>query len=441
MRADRMFGAPLRLMVAIVIGLVLAPTDVEAKWKSKGQVTLEGRAFLDDNNAQTVDEGLGMLGRIELSHRHKPFKEKTRIYGRLDSRDSNRTVLIVEELWAEVKLGDFRLRVGADLLNWSATEVFHPADIVNARNLDSDFEDYEKLGEPMVRMSYKLGSGSLSAYFFPYYTRTIFPAQTSRLSFVPTDVPTGPFIFMDASGNLTDRNFGLQGAARFTQSFRGIDIGLHVVHHLDRLQPEVLLDPSTNLPRPLFRTVTQVGGTYQHVIGSVVAKLETSYRIFAAPADNMTDLGPVQDRNHLQLAGGLEYGFLVDDSIELTFFLEAQSYIFGDEILEAFGGEEKDIRYNELRRSLGIFQRDGFFGFRLAFNDTNSTELRGSAVLDLQDLEQLLVNVTYTQRFWTDWGLSLGLRMVFGPSNSTVAGGFGVPLDSDHVRLFLTRYF
>ncbi|MEM7674857.1 MAG: hypothetical protein AAF449_02515 [Myxococcota bacterium] len=423
------------------VGICFAATaEAKSKWKSKGQVTLEGRAFLDDDNSQTVDEGLGMLGRVELSHRHKPFREKARIYGRLDSRDSNRTILIVEELWAEVKLGDFRLRVGADLQNWSATEAFHPADIINARNLDSDVEDYEKLGEPMVRLSYQLGTGTISAFFFPYYTRTVFPAPSSRLSFIPPDVPTGAFLFMDANGNLTERNFGPQGAIRFTQSFRGIDIGLHVVHHLDRLQPEVLFDPQVGLPRPLFRTVTQIGGTYQHVLGPVIAKLEAGYRIFAAPDDNMTPLGEVQDRDHLQIAGGFEYGFFIGDA-ELTFILEGQSYFLGDEIVEAFGGEEKDINYGALRRSLGVFQQDGLFGFRLSFNGILARELRGNAVLDLQDLNQVLVNITYSQRFWTNWGLSLGLRMVFGPQNSALTGGFAVPTESDHVRLFLTRYF
>ena len=87
---------------------------------------------------------------MEASLKHKPFKQKARLYGRIDQQDSGRTVLVVEELWLEWKTSDLRVRVGADLLNWSATEAFHPADIMNARNLDSDVESYEKVGEPMV---------------------------------------------------------------------------------------------------------------------------------------------------------------------------------------------------------------------------------------------------------------------------------------------------
>ena len=412
-----------------------------SKWKSKGQVTLEGRIFDPDANAVTVDQGLGLLGRVELSHRYGRFREKARVFGRLDGRDSNRTVFIAEELWAEVRFGDLRLRIGADVLNWTATEAFHPADIINARNLDSDSENYEKLGEPMVRLSYRLGNGSISAFFFPYYTRTIFPAQSSRLSFVPPNIEVGPFIRMRANGDLTDSNFGPQGALRITQSFRGIDLSLHVVHHMDRLQPEILFDPSINLPRALFRTVTQVGGTYQHVLGSFIAKVEAAFRMFAVPEGEVSPLGPVQDRDHLQVAIGLEYGFLVD-GVELTIIGEAQSIFLGDEIKAFVKGDDADTEaFNTLRRNLGVFQRDALVGLRVSFNDVNSSELRGTTIVDLDDPEQVLVNLSYSQRIGGAWSVSAGLRLVFGPALSSASEGFAIPTASDHVRLFVTRYF
>ena len=410
----------------VVVCLCALGAPAAAKWKSKGQITLEGRLFRDDGDPATVDQGLGMLGRVEVSHRHKPFREKMRVYGRLDSRDSNRTIFIAEELWAEVKLGALRLRVGADILNWTATEAFHPADIVNARNLDSDSESYEKVGEPMVRMSYDVGSGSISAFFFPYYTRTIFPAQSSRLSFIPPGIDVGPFIRMNANGKLTEDNFGPQGALRITQSFRGVDIAIHAVHHMDRLQPEQVVDPVTMLPRPLFRKVTQIGGTYQHVLGPVIAKVEAGYRIFARPRNGETPFGQVQDRDHLQVAAGLEYGFLVDSSAELTLLAEGQSIFLVDD---------------DVRRQLGVFQRDVLVGLRLALNDISSTELRISSIVDIEDPDQVLLNASYSQRVGNSWGVSAAVRMVFGPENSSLNQGFSIPPQSDHVRLFVTRYF
>lgn len=414
-------------ILTIFLGLSNHPTSVYAKskWKSKGQVTLESRIFSDDNNPLTVDRGLGMLGRVELSHRHRPFKEKARVYGRLDALDFNRTIYLVEELWAEVKWGDLDIRIGADLLNWTATEAFHPADIINARNLDSDFESYEKLGEPMIALSYDIGVGSLSLYFFPYYTESLLPAQSSRLSFIPPEVPVGSMLRMDAHGHLNDTEFGPQGALRFTQSFQGIDLGLHIVHHMDRSQPEVLIDIEQQVGRPLFRTVTQIGGTYQQVIDAVILKVEAGYRTFARPENNITPFGPVQERDHLQVAVGIEYGWLIDNTVDLVLIAECQSYFLVDK---------------EIRQSLGVFQRDALLGSRISLNDINNTELLFTGIIDLEDPEQLLINATVSRRFLSAWSLSAAFRMVFGEA-ANINQGFQVPPASDHARLFLTRYF
>ena len=416
------------LIISGALGMLAVLTSsahAKPKWKSKGQVALEGRIFSDDDNPLTVDRGLGLLGRVELRHRHRPFTEKARVFGRLDSQDFNRTILIVEELWAEWDLGDLEIRVGADILNWTATEAFHPADIINARNLDSDVESYEKIGEPTVALSYDVGVGNITAYFFPYYSEPIFPASSSRLAFIPPEVPVGEILRMRADGSLTNDGFGPQGAIRFVQSFGDIDLGLHVVHHLDRSQPEVLFDPSVGLPRPLFRTVTQVGGTYQHVIEGLIVKIETGYRVFAKPENNQTRLGPVEERDHLQVAVGLEYGWLVDDA-DVTLLLEGQAYLGVDD---------------EVLPNLGVFQRDALFGTRVSLNDTAGTELLVSGIVDLQNPDQILFNASWSRRILTGWTISAAVRMAFSQSSDVSQQGFQVPAASDHARLFITRFF
>ncbi|MEL6189085.1 MAG: hypothetical protein AAFU79_31065, partial [Myxococcota bacterium] len=354
-----------------------------------------------------------------------PFTEKARIFGRLDSQDFNRTILVVEELWAEWDLGDLEIRVGADILNWTATEAFHPADIINARNLDSDVESYEKIGEPMVALSYDVGVGNITAYFFPYYSEPIFPASSSRLAFIPPEVPVGEILRMSADGSLTDDRFGLQGAIRFIQSFGSVDLGLHVVHHLDRSQPEVLFDDSVGLPRPLFRTVTQFGGTYQHVIEGLIVKIEAGYRIFAKPENNETRFGSVEERDHLQVAVGLEYGWLVDDA-DVTLLLEGQAYLGVDDAVLP---------------NLGVFQRDALFGTRISLNDTAGTELLVSGIVDLQNPDQILFNASWSRRILTGWTISAALRMAFSQTAGVSQQGFQVPPASDHARLFITRFF
>ena len=153
-----------RILVALVFAIL--PLEAHAKWSSRGQLGVESRGFLDDDNAVTVDQALGLFGRLQIDHKSKPFRERLRLYGRLDREDLERTILVVEEAWVEWKAKPFRVRAGFDLLNWTATEAFHPSDILNSRNLDSSIQNYDKLGEPMVSLSYKGTIGVLTAYFF-----------------------------------------------------------------------------------------------------------------------------------------------------------------------------------------------------------------------------------------------------------------------------------
>ncbi|MEZ4272283.1 MAG: hypothetical protein R3C68_12900 [Myxococcota bacterium] len=265
--------------VWVMLGLCTCPLPVRAQWSSKGEVAIEGRAFLPDNEALTVDQDVGLFGRVEVLHKHENiFREKVRIFGRVDRRDEGRSVLIVEEAWVELKKSLVRLRLGADIVNWTATEAFHPADVLNSRNLDSDVENFEKVGEPMAELSFNVGNGTLSAYYMPYYTRPIQPSPRSRQGVFPPGLPVGPLLRMDAHGNLADGDFGHQGGLRARQTFGSADLSLHFIHHMDRDQPEIVFDATAGELRPLFRTVTQAGGTYQQVFGSLILKVEAAYR-------------------------------------------------------------------------------------------------------------------------------------------------------------------
>ena len=127
----------------------------------------------------------GSLAVYRSTTKSKPFRERLRLYGRLDREDRERTILVLEEAWVEWKAKPFRVRAGFDLLNWTATEAFHPSDILNSRNLDSSIQNYDKLGEPMVSLSYKGTIGVLTAYFLPTVINPILPSPNSRLSFSP----------------------------------------------------------------------------------------------------------------------------------------------------------------------------------------------------------------------------------------------------------------
>ncbi len=421
-----------------------APVDAEPRggvfdallggsWSSKGSLGVESRAFRNDGDARTADQALGFLGRLEVRHAHHgPVEEKARAYGRLDHFDQRRTVLVPEEAWIQARGARVRLRAGVDVVNWTATEAFHPADVINARNLDSDLENLEKLGEPMVELQVRPFEGStIDLFFMPYFTSPRFTSPASRLSFVPPDFAITGRRLLGRDGTVVETTFGAQAAIQIRQVIGSADITVHAVHHMDRSQPQVLPDPGGR-PFVLFQTVIQVGGTYQQALGPIVAKVEAAARRFVAPSPERepTLASIVPDRDHAIVAAGVEYGIAHTSGSESTFVVEGQA-IFG-----------ADGAKPEIRRGLSPFQRDLLVGWRFAANDAQGREVFLGAIADLETWEEALVNVSYQQRLGETWVVAAGLRLFEAPATTGPPdASFSGLRRADHVRLTLTRHF
>jgi len=144
--------------------VVLHVTTGVVAAESKGELVLQTRAFTPDNEDVTKDEGVVLASRLEYSNKGKRVQTQLRVATRIDALDKSRDVLLLEEGFLAAKFGPLRLRVGAQLTNWTTTEAFHPADVLNSRNFDSDVENLEKLGEPMVEAGGKVFKGYLGGY-------------------------------------------------------------------------------------------------------------------------------------------------------------------------------------------------------------------------------------------------------------------------------------
>ena len=397
--------------------------------ESKGEVAFESRAFRDDGLAQTHDAAAGLMGRVEWRHQQRLVEQKLRAYGRVDQLDRGRSVLVVEEAFVQLKHGRLRLRLGADIVNWTATEVFHPADVLNARNLDSDLESLEKVGEPMAAVQVGLWEGmTASAYVMPVYMKTLFPSPGSRLNVAPGVDLRQQHVLVDRRGNSTDAHLGPQAALRLSQVIGSADVSVHGLEQMDRLQPLVGFEQATGRPVPVFLTVQQLGGTYQQAVGALVVKVEAAYRRFFRPL-GADGTGPYAlpddlDRNHGAVAVGIEYGLIHSGGAESTLLLEGQTLL--------------GVR-PAVRQQLSPFQRDVFGGYRLALGDEDSKELTVGGIFDLERPGELLVNVAYQQRLGETFSLRVGLRLFAAPGEAP--GGLAPWRDADHLRLTLTRHF
>lgn len=386
-----------------------------------GEVAFEARAFEDDDDPSTRDFGIGLFSRLELKAEHGAWSFVARGYARADARDEGRSLAVLERLFVGARWSWLELRAGVDLFDWSATEAFHPADILNARNLDGEFERYEKVGEPMASLGLRWDTGNVTAYYLPYRTFPILPSRRSRLDPFPREAAIGPYRVLGRDGELSDDRFAPQGALRLVQKLGATDLSLHLVHHMDRSQLEILVDPESFELDPLLRHVTQAGGTLQTVLEPFIFKLEVAYRKFAEPEAD-SPLAGLPDRDHLALAAGADYGWLWGDA-ESTLILEYQQLLLTSEAR---------------RRELSPFPHDVLLGYRLALSDPDDTVFNASVIADTHHVEQMFFNVSAERRLFGQLRASVALRFANDIQPWTT---WHIPADYDHVRVSIARKF
>ena len=112
-----------------------------------------------------------------------PLYASVRAISRVDSIDADRNIVYIEDAWIGFRWWRLYVKAGWQLYNWTGTEAFHPADVMNSRNFDSDLENAEKLGELSASLEIEIPFGSITAYYMPYYQDPKFAGSrvTSKL--------------------------------------------------------------------------------------------------------------------------------------------------------------------------------------------------------------------------------------------------------------------
>jgi len=375
----------------------------QAKTKSRGEISVSSRTFIPDDDEYTKDWGLSTDARLEFKAKQSGgFRQEVRILGRAAAHDEQRSSVILEEAWAGWKGEHVEMLLGARLINWSATEAFHPADIINSRNLDSNIENAEKIGEPMASVRLRFGQGGLSAFFMPLRQAPRLPGPRSRLSLSQGQV-VGQALWADRTGHLGTGLWASQWAVRVDQTFGGLDVALHFVDHQDRGQPAVVFDASNGEVHPVYRRVQRVGGTLAYVVGEWLVKAEIDHRWFDAlsPPDSYQVVSPGAG-NHTAAAVGVEWGWGYASGAEGTVLAEGQW---------AIAPEVPD----DERVALGPFQRDVLVGYRHTWNDVDGTEFLLGVIMDTERSDEAIVNLTFSRRLNDQWGVQSALRVIHAP--------------------------
>ena len=409
---------PIWLVLLLCASTTTASAD--GSWSLKGELGVEGSVFEGDSEPATEEMGLGLAGRLEAKRANGSFYQRLRLFGRTDAFDSRRSSAIIEEAWVEYRRGRWGWRAGVELFNWSATEAFHPADVINSRNFDSDLKSFEKLGEPMVGAIARIPRGQISVFYLPLHLDPKFPSSQSRLSFAPPGWRIRSPVWIDRNGREDEDRFADQWLVRVLQTWGPADVDLHVLRHFDRSQPVVIAHPERQEVVPIYLPLTQVGCTVQAVLDSWVVKLEWAHRAFEGGSYfRQGTLVGLDQPDHWQLAWGLEYGRSTAGGGSGALFLEAQS-LFGPSKTE--------------RSDLSPFQRDVHFGYRHDFNDIPGRQITATFIVDMERSRERLLSIEYSQRLGNSWGLE-------APVKAEVPVGLERLDGANRIRFTLRRRF
>lgn len=403
--------------------ILLGHGIANARIESQGELRLESRIFTKDKYESTEDANFGLASRLEVKAEQGSLSERFRVFSRVDEKDPSRNQIFLEEGYVSWSKGAWFVRAGAQMFNWTATEAFHPADIVNSRNLDSDIENFEKVGEPAVGLSYDWNGWVTSVYYLPLFMEPRLPSATNRISFLSPGVSQGGRKVLERNNQFSQNDYVDQWAAVVEGSVGSADLSFHYVDHIDRNQP---IPQLSIFPQPLvdliFVPVRQSGGTYQQVVGPWLFKVEGAYRDFFRAQNPL-----YRRKDHGQVALGTEYGWTHESSgFDSTLIAEGQTYL--------------GVTQSE-RAELGAFQKDVLVGYRLALNDVSSQEWMVTFLFDVERSHEYLSSLKYSRRLTDVWSLKTGVRYIDAPQKGLLPVGLEALNRAHQFYLNLSRYF
>ena len=300
---------------------------------------------------------------------------KVTLFGRLEQHDSRRTHVDIRELyWQRIK-DNWELSIGAKKIFWGVTESIHLVDIINQTDVVESFDGEEKLGQPMVHFSQYTSLGTFDLFAMPYFRKRQFPGREGRFRF-PTVFDRDDLGF--ENDNL--KEWYPSFAVRWSNSVGAFDVGLSHFYGVGR---EPIFAVGEDLPEQsiYYPIIHQTGLDLQAITGPALWKLESIVR-----------LNEFQDM--FALAAGLEYTFgnIASSGIDIGIIGE---YLYDNRDELALSGMDNDV----------------FIGSRLAFNDTQSTEILFGGIFDVQKSTNL-ISVEASRRFGNSWKVSLEARLL-----------------------------
>ncbi len=391
------------------LALLLASTAAMAdgaSWDQAGNVEVQSRLFARDafwpgQGSQAAQ--VSLAAKAELRWRNAAGDQRASIipFLRRDSVDDERNLVDLQEAYWAREGDSLELLAGVNTVFWGVTESVHLVDIINQTDAAGDVDGEDKLGQPMVNLTWQQDWGLLSAYVMPYFRERNYPGVDGRLR-TPLPVDSDRAVY-ESSRNENHVDVAL----RYSHYIGDIDVGLSVFSGTSR-EPRLIAADDAPVLLPHYDQIDQFGVDLQYTRDAWLWKLEAIARngyseTFAAAV------------------GGFEYTvYQVGQSdADLGVLLEYQ--YDGRNDLEPFTTADNDV----------------FAGFRLALNDTQDTSLLAGIAYDTVTGETFF-NVEAERRIGDSISLEVRARAFSGAGPQDIT--FAVVRD-DYVQIQLAKYF
>ena len=394
-------GKLLQLTAAVLL-IVSSPAQ-SVDWR--GNVTVQERLFFKPPiDPRQHGDNFSVAAQPEMYHEWDDGKQNISFipFARLDQGDDQRTHADIRELSWSYIARDYEWTIGFSKVFWGVTEAQHLVDIINQTDQVEDFDQEEKLGQQMAKLSLIRDWGTVDLFVLPGFRERTFPGVEGR----PRVIPRVEKNLTSYESSQEDKHVDL--AARWSHAIGDMDIGLSWFHGTSRLP--ILTPAQYNgeiVLAPFYQIIDQAGLDMQLTRGSWLWKLE---------AINL-------DGNYVKYkraTGGFEYTFygIANTAADLGLVME---YLY-------------DSR-GELATT--PFEDDFLTGLRLTLNDAQSTDALLGVIKD-RDNSSYLFSLEANRRIGDSWKLSI-------QANKFLADGLDQSLKSfaedDYLQIELGYYF
>ena len=397
------------LAAVSLLALAPAPGAVELS----GRFELEPRGFTQSPaHPRQNRNGISLAVQPELYHSFNDDRQSLLFspFLRLDTADDRRTHFDVRELLYQRVFDDAELRIGIGRVFWGVTESYHLVDIINQTDLVENIDREDKLGQPLVNLTFIRDWGALDLFMLPGFRERTYPGREGRLRSEP---------FVDTDRARYESGAGRQRidyAVRWSHAIGDFDMGVAHFHGTSR-EPRLLPECATPGCNPVTGEGFALAPRYE-VVHRTSLDLQATRDATLWKLEALHESG--QGDSYVAWVAGFEYTWfgINESDMDLGLLVE--------HLFDGRGGNAPHPLENDV-----------FAGVRLAFNDEASTELLAGVIADGEG-DATNLNLEASRRIGERWKVELEARAWTAVDRDDAM----YPLNrDDYVQLTLSRFF